>query len=56
MTKEEILKKLHDRQELAEQAQTAYQQLQGQIVLLRELLKEFKEDKKEEKSNIEEVK
>lgn len=49
MKREDIIKKLQERQELAQRAFEAYQQLEGQIVLLRELLKEAVEEAKDNK-------
>ena len=62
MEKEEIIKKLEERKDLADRAYNTYQQLQGQIALLRDMLKDDAEktkaskEKKDKGTPTEEVK
>ena len=46
MTKQEIVKKLEERKDLSDRAYNTYQQLQGQIALLRDMLKDISEEEK----------
>jgi len=52
MTKQEIMAKIEERKDLADRAYNTYQQLQGQIALLRDMLKE---ENDKEKQNIEKI-
>lgn len=46
MTKQELIAKLEERKDLSERAYNTYQQLQGQLALLRDMLKDVNEKEK----------
>ena len=47
MTKQELVTKIEERKDLADRAYNTYQQLQGQIALLRDMLKEETDKEKQ---------